>query len=62
MTQVRVDLPDAVTSVLHCAPEELDRELRLAAATQWYQLASRRSGPRVSPAWTARISCWHSRA
>mgnify|MGYP005849774293 CR=1 FL=1 len=36
MTQVYVELPETVYSVLHCAPDELGHELRLAAAVQWY--------------------------
>jgi len=50
MTQISVELPEALTSVLHCAPDELDRELRLAAATQWYQQG------RISQEWAARIA------
>jgi predicted HTH domain antitoxin len=50
MTQVSLELPETLTSVLHCAPEELDRELRLAAAIQWY-----RQG-RISQEWAARIA------
>ena len=50
MTQVSLELPEAVYSVLHCAPEELDKELRLAAATQWYQQG------RISQEWAARIA------
>jgi predicted HTH domain antitoxin len=37
MIRITVELPAAVTSVLHCAPEDLNRQLRLGAATQWYQ-------------------------
>lgn len=37
MTQVHIELPETVYSVLHCAPNELSRELRLAAAVQWYE-------------------------
>lgn len=36
MTHVNVELPETVYSVLHCAPDELGPELRLAAAVQWY--------------------------
>ena len=36
MTQVNVELPETVYSVLHCGPDELSGELRLAAAVQWY--------------------------
>lgn len=36
MTHVNVELPETVYSVLHCAPDELGSELRLAAAVQWY--------------------------
>lgn len=37
MTHVNVELPETVYSVLHCGPDELSGELRLAAAMQWYQ-------------------------
>jgi predicted HTH domain antitoxin len=50
MTQISVELPEAVHSVLHCDPGELDRELRLAAAVQWYQQG------RISQEWGARIA------
>lgn len=36
MTHVNVELPETVYSVLHCGPDELSGELRLAAAVQWY--------------------------
>jgi predicted HTH domain antitoxin len=50
MTQVHIELPEAVHAVLHCAPEKLNRELRLAAAVQWYQQG------RVSQEWAATIA------
>lgn len=37
MTHVNVELPETVYSLLHCSPEEIGDELRLAAAVQWYQ-------------------------
>lgn len=37
MTNVNVELPETVYSALHCGPEELSGELRLAAAVQWYR-------------------------
>lgn len=37
MTQVNVELPESVAAMLHCAPEQLADEVRLAAAVQWYQ-------------------------
>ena len=49
MTQVSVELPEAIASVLHCAPEELASELRLAAAAHWYQQG------RISQEWAAKI-------
>ena len=49
MTHVRIELPDAVCSLLQCAPGTLDMELRLAAAVQWYQQG------RISQEWAARI-------
>lgn len=36
MTHVNVELPETVYSALHCGPDELGDELRLAAAVQWY--------------------------
>lgn len=50
MTRVSVDLPETVYSVLHCSPDELGRELRLAAAAQWY------SQGRISQEWAAQIA------
>jgi predicted HTH domain antitoxin len=50
MTHVHITLPEAVHAVLHCAPDELDRELRLAAAVQWYQQG------RISQEWAATIA------
>lgn len=50
MTHVDVELPEAVYSVLHCSPEELGKELRLAAAIQWYQQG------RISQEWAAQIA------
>ncbi len=37
MTQVSVELPETVYSVLHCSSGELDKDLRLAASVHWYQ-------------------------
>ncbi len=50
MAQVRTELPDAVCSLLQCAPGTLDKELRLAAAIQWYQQG------RILQEWAARIA------
>lgn len=50
MTQVSVELPERVYSVLHCSPDELDKELRLAASAHWYQQG------RISQEWAARIA------
>jgi predicted HTH domain antitoxin len=50
MTQVNIELPEAVCTVLHCAPEALSRELRLAAAVHWYQQG------RISQEWAATIA------
>lgn len=50
MTHVDVELPETLYSVLHCTPEELGGELRLAAAAQWYQQG------RISQEWAARIA------
>ena len=37
MTTLTLDLPAEVFSALRRSPEELGRELRLAAAIHWYQ-------------------------
>ena len=37
MTQVNLELPETIYSVLHCSPGEPDKELRLAASAQWSQ-------------------------
>lgn len=50
MTHVNVELPEIVYFVLHCDPDELGGELRLAAAVQWYQQG------RVSQEQTAAIA------
>lgn len=50
MTQVYVELPETVYSVLHCSPGELDKELLLAASVHWYQQG------RISQAWAAKIA------
>jgi predicted HTH domain antitoxin len=50
VTQVSIELPEAVDVVLRCAPSDLDKELRLAAAVQWYQQG------RISQEWAARIA------
>ncbi|MCU0832806.1 MAG: UPF0175 family protein [Chromatiaceae bacterium] len=50
MTHVHIVLPEAVHAVLHCAPDELDQELRLAAVVQWFQQG------RISQEWAATIA------
>lgn len=50
MTQVSLELPEKVYSVLHCSPDELDKELRLAASAHWYQQG------RISQEWAAKIA------
>ena len=50
MAQLRIELPDAVYSLLRCAPGTLDEEVRLAAAVQWYQQG------RISQEWAAQIA------
>lgn len=50
MTQVSIDLPEKIYSVLHCKPNELDKELRLAASVCWYQQG------RISQEWAAKIA------
>ncbi len=36
MTTVTIDLPDTVFSALRLAPNDFAREMRIAAAVQWY--------------------------
>jgi predicted HTH domain antitoxin len=36
MATVRVEVPDRAFSALGCSPEELSREMRIAAAILWY--------------------------
>ena len=50
MAQIRIELPDVVCSLLQCSPGTLDKEMRLAAAVQWYQQG------RISQEWAARIA------
>ena len=50
MAQLRIELPDAACSLLRCAPGTLDKEVRLAAAVQWYQQG------RISQEWAAQIA------
>jgi predicted HTH domain antitoxin len=50
MTQVNVELPETVYSVLHCGPADLDKEIRLAASVHWYQQG------RISQEWAAKIA------
>ncbi len=50
MTHVSVELPETVYSVLHCSPDELGKELRLAASAHWYQQG------RISQEWAAKIA------
>lgn len=50
MTRVNVELPEKIYSVLHCSPDELSKELQLAAAAHWYQQG------RISQEWAAKIA------
>lgn len=38
MTQLTLEMPEAAFSTLHLAPDELSREIRIAAAVKWYKL------------------------
>lgn len=51
MTLLTIELPEGVSSVLRLSPEELGRELRLTAATHWYERRRiSQERPRRSPA------------
>lgn len=50
MTQLCIELPEALPAVLQCSADELDRELRLAAAAQWCQVG------RICQEWAAKIA------
>jgi len=36
MATVTIEVPDEALAALHCSPQELGREMRLAAAMVWY--------------------------
>ena len=36
MTIISIDLPDTILSALRLNPQEFPREMRIAAAVQWY--------------------------
>lgn len=38
MTQLTLEMPESAFAVLHQAPDEFARELRVAAAVKWYEL------------------------
>lgn len=38
MIQLTLEMPESAFSTLHQAPDELARELRVAAAVKWYEL------------------------
>ena len=37
MTSVTIELPDEIPSTLHRSPTELEKDIRLAAAIDWYR-------------------------
>ena len=37
MTTLNIELPDQIFSVMRYAPEDLKKEMRLAAAAVWYE-------------------------
>ena len=37
MTTITMDLPETVFSALHTDPSEFAKEMRVAAATKWYE-------------------------
>lgn len=37
MTSVTIQLPDEIPSSLHRSPNELEKDIRLAAAIDWYR-------------------------
>ncbi|MGI9249586.1 MAG: UPF0175 family protein [Pseudohongiellaceae bacterium] len=50
MTHVDVELPETIFSQLRCSPQELGKEVRLAAAAHWYQQG------RLSQEWAAQVA------
>ena len=38
MTQLTLEVPESAFATLHQAPDELGREMRIAAAVKWYEL------------------------
>jgi len=38
MTQLTLEVPESAFATLHQGPDELGREMRIAAAVKWYEL------------------------
>lgn len=36
--QIKIDLPDSSLSIFKTTPEDLGKEMRLAAAVKWYEI------------------------
>lgn len=50
MTHIDLELPETIYAVLHCSPDELQHELCLAAAVQWFDQG------RISQEWATKIA------
>ena len=57
-----LDLPEGAFSALRTDPEELGRELRLAAAIKWYELGKLSQGKAAKLAGLSRYDFIHSLA
>jgi Uncharacterised protein family (UPF0175) len=58
MTTVTIDLPEMVFSAIRLAPNEFVRDMRIAAAVQWYvqeTVSQGKAAECLHNAWTTRL-------